>query len=174
MNFLLQLLHWYCCFPPVFPLFHISSFPHFGHFIFGSIPLLYHILSTLGTPTLVSDFSVFLKLSKLCLYLSLKPLQYLLFRFRLQTFLLSFFSFPAARLYLHILFEMFFGIFCTFTLVFHFSVSRLLPLLRFHNGCILFSLLPYFYHLFLLYYIFSFRARYFMPRPNFGWFRSFW
>ena len=64
---------------------------------------------------------------------------------------------------------MFFGIFCTCTFVCHFSVSRLLPLLRFHNGCILFSLLPYFYHLFLLYYIFSFRARYFMPQPNFAY-----
>ena len=86
----------------------------------------------------MSFFSVFLKFSSLCLCLFSRPEIYLLFRFHLLTYLLSFFWFPVSLHYLSSFLGNISHSSCILSFVFPLLSFRFSLLLRFRNVCILF------------------------------------
>ena len=98
--------------------------------------------------TFVSFFFVFLKFSSLCLCLFSRPEIYLLSRFHLLTYLLSFFWFPVLLHYLSSFLENISHSSCILSFVFPLLSFRFSLLLRFRNVCILFWSAPSLFSLF--------------------------
>ncbi len=88
--------------------------------------------------TFVSFFSTFFKFSSLCFCLFSRPEIYLLSRFRLLTYLLSFFWFPVLLHYLSSSLGNIFRSSCILSFVFPLLFFRFSLLLCFRNVCILF------------------------------------